>query len=47
VLACTAVWTLITPFLNSDQKKKLIMAGKKDITKYISEDNLWDHMKKN
>jgi len=41
-----AVWTLITPFLNSDQKKKLILAGKKDIGKYINDEHLWDHMKK-
>ena len=40
-----AIWTVISAFLNSEQKKKLIQVKKKDIQKYITADNLWDHMK--
>ena len=40
-----AAWSIIKHFLNPDQSKKIVVTGKKDITKYINEDQLWDHMK--
>lgn len=41
----SAAWSVISTFLNSDQKNKLLMVRKKDITKYVPEEHLWPHMK--
>lgn len=41
----SATWTVISAFLSSEQKQKLLMVKKKDITKYIPEEHLWGHMK--
>lgn len=40
-----AAWKLITAFLNKDQAKKIVIAKKKDIAKYIPAEHLWEHMK--
>lgn len=41
----SATWTVISAFLSGDQKQKLLMVKKKEITKYIAEEHLWPHMK--
>lgn len=44
-LLLSAFWTVISAFLSSEQKQKLLMVKKADIRKYIPEENLWPHMK--
>lgn len=41
----SATWTVISAFLSSEQKQKLLMVKKKDISKYIADEHLWPHMK--
>jgi hypothetical protein len=41
----SATWTLISTFLSAEQKQKLLIVKKKDITKYIPAEHLWPHMK--
>jgi len=41
----SATWTVISAFLSSDQKQKILMVKKADIGKYIGDDHLWPHMK--
>jgi len=41
----SVTWSMISAFLSSEQKQKLLMVKKKDITKYIPEEHLWPHMK--
>jgi len=45
LLTFSATWTVISAFLSGDQKQKLLMVKKKEITKYIAEEHLWPHMK--
>ncbi|ELT89737.1 hypothetical protein CAPTEDRAFT_224002 [Capitella teleta] len=40
-----ATWSVVSAFLSSDQKKKLLMINKKQIKDYIPAEHLWDHMK--
>jgi hypothetical protein len=42
----SATWSIISAFLSSEQKQKLLMVKKGDITKYIPEQHLWPHMVK-
>jgi len=41
----SATWSVISAFLSSEQKQKLLVVKKKDIGKYIPEEHLWGHMK--
>lgn len=41
----SATWSAISLFLSSEQKQKLLVLKKKDITKYIADEHLWPHMK--
>ena len=41
-----ATWKVISAFLSAEQREKVLMVKRKDITKYIPEEHLWEHMKK-
>lgn len=41
----SATWKVISAFLSSEQRQKILMVKKKDIGKYLDEANLWPHMK--
>jgi len=41
----SATWKIISAFLSSEQKQKLLQLNKKTITNHISDENLWEHMK--
>lgn len=45
-LLLSATWSVISAFLSSEQKQKLLMVKKGDITKYIPQEHLWPHMQK-
>ena len=41
-----AVWSVVSTFMSKEQKGKIMMVGKKDIGKYLSDDVRanWPHM---
>ena len=41
----SAIWKVVSSFLNTDQKAKILQIGKSKIKNYLPDDNLWDHMK--
>ena len=43
---CTAAWSVVSTFMSKEQKGKIMMVGKKDIGKYLSDDvrSNWPHM---